>query len=243
MNRFSPFRSHQRAPASRPVIYDVPPSRPKTCCQLSNGIYDVPPRRPTAPKPVACLGLSLYDKVPPPRRISEPARPRAMANCDYDTPPTPRPVEELRSVQEVPDVSPKTRADYNSTLRYVDLSAFDGCPDSHAKTSKPADISDSRRWSRSKSMDQTFASSHVAGDLYQNTVHQRTYSNISQPSPSPSPRPPLRPRSTEEFYSQMSKVDKTEVLRRTRKLANSSENIRAFGNQPLSVRIITQAFV
>lgn len=194
----------------------------------------MPPRRPNAPKPTKCGESSLYDKVPPPRRISEPARPKASSACLYDTPPTPRRVKEFKKLSVIPDVSPKTPADYNSKLRYVDLSAFDGCPDSQSQNNGEiiAAPKGTRKWSRSKSMDQTSTATNLTEP--QNSA----YKNVPQSSPIPSPRLSLRPRSTDGCCSQTSKMEKTDVVRRMRKLANSSDNVRPFSHQPVSVNII-----
>lgn len=208
-------------------VYDVPPNRQNVASMSKCGIYDVPPSR-TFGKKLDIKSNGVYDKLPPPRRVSSPALSSLVTHR-----------------APVTDASPKTKADFTSALRYVDLSQYDGVPSNPQNNNQSA-------YSRSKSLDtdciyDTPPPRPKRTDLH----HQQDYQNIDSISLPATPQsnydilPPTRQDkrkySTPAIQSHsLDNLDRKERktpsnLTEMRQLAKSADNIRVFGKQRLSV--------
>ena len=125
--------THKISPAERCMIYDSPPPQQTTTnTNNTHSIYDTPPKRHTLPSSQYGLPRKQNNDERPP--VDRQSKPRTDGMI-YDTPPTPR------RVLPTQDVSPKTMQDYNSTLKYTDLSKYDGIANHRAtvSTSQSAD--------------------------------------------------------------------------------------------------------
>lgn len=214
-------------------MYDIPSSRQAGSSKTKCGIYDIPPSQKKYTPVLPLPSTPNYDIVPPPRPVSG-------GNSVYDVPPIPKLVKnKMRTNSRMTDASPKSRADYNTPLAYVDLSQYDGCEEDE-KSSTYININSNlltsrHKFSRSKSCDTS--NTYDTPKAGRHTSSVPLYDKSRLKTVTLSEVVLCKPVATSQSTKKPTAVGEANNLEKMKKIAKSADSVHAFAKQELSVSV------